>query len=65
MATECFVVEDSAHKYEATLAALDGFAALDPAGGLHDDRGQLRRRRGDAAAARLAAGHAAGIPTGR
>jgi cephalosporin hydroxylase len=30
---ECFVVEDSAHEYETTLAALDGFAPLIQPGG--------------------------------
>jgi cephalosporin hydroxylase len=31
--TECFVVEDSAHTYETTRAALDGFATLIAPGG--------------------------------
>jgi cephalosporin hydroxylase len=31
--TECFVVEDSAHEYETTLAALSGFADLIQPGG--------------------------------
>lgn len=31
--TECLVVEDSAHEYETTLAALDGFAGLVQPGG--------------------------------
>jgi cephalosporin hydroxylase len=29
----CFVVEDSAHEYDTTLAALDGFASFVPPGG--------------------------------
>jgi cephalosporin hydroxylase len=56
-----FVIEDSAHVYATTHAALDGFAELVPIDGFMVVEGRLRRRQGAAHQRRLAAGRAPGV----